>query len=54
MAITRSYCLLTGVFVSKGIYFEGKNGNGLCLGIVLLIDDSNKIARIVLGLPTAG
>ncbi|GAA0178440.1 hypothetical protein SH2C18_14970 [Clostridium sediminicola] len=37
----------------KGIYFEGENDNGLCLGIVLLIDD-DKIARIVLGLPTAG
>lgn len=52
--------LKVGDLAEKNV--KGNNGkiekinydNGLCLGIVLLFDDNNKIARIIMGLPTVG
>lgn len=37
----------------KGVYFSGEMDTGLALGIVFLIDD-DKVARIIMGYPTAG
>jgi hypothetical protein len=38
----------------KGIYFSGRMDNGLALGVVFLIDENDKVARIIMGWPTAG
>ncbi|MTI49860.1 hypothetical protein [Sporosalibacterium faouarense] len=38
----------------KGIYFSGEMENGLELGVVFLLNDNGSIARIIMGLPSAG
>ena len=38
----------------KGIYFSGTMDDGLALGVVFLIDENDKVARIIMGWPTAG
>ncbi|QUH27659.1 hypothetical protein [Vallitalea guaymasensis] len=38
----------------SGLYFSGTMDTGLCLGMVMLIDDNGLITRIIMGLPTAG
>jgi hypothetical protein len=38
----------------RGIYFSGEMDTGLALGIVFLIDDNDKVVRIIMGWPTAG
>ncbi|WP_073049193.1 hypothetical protein [Dethiosulfatibacter aminovorans] len=38
----------------RGIYFSGVMDTGLALGIVFLIDENDKVVRIIMGWPTAG
>lgn len=38
----------------RGMYFSGEMDTGLALGIVFLIDENDKVVRIIMGWPTAG